>query len=290
MRSLSETIERAKLTRVGKIIANYILENTTAACFMTSTQLANTLQVSEASIIRFTRNIGFQGYMDFQKYLQKCHLDTITKMSTQLETPSKRYTQSLKHNPDEFHYGIEALKIGDASLRSVFHLNGEEMFEKAIQTIIHANKIYISSGRSNIYLVSRLYSILRLLLPNVYTTAMNTGTAIDHLCDISAGDCLILFSFQRHSHIELTALQMARDESSNVVLISDMDSEHLEMFSKFADVVLRVDTGSNSFFPSMIGVNFLIELLGNGISREIDANVEERMKKIEYYLGQFDHL
>ena len=45
MKSLNEIIGQAKLTKVGTIIARYILDHTTEACFMTSTELADTLDV-----------------------------------------------------------------------------------------------------------------------------------------------------------------------------------------------------------------------------------------------------
>ena len=53
MKSLNEIIGQAKLTKVGTIIARYILDHTTEACFMTSTELADTLDVSEGFYYSF---------------------------------------------------------------------------------------------------------------------------------------------------------------------------------------------------------------------------------------------
>lgn len=227
MKSLNEIIGQAKLTKVGTIIGNYVIDHTTEACFMTSTELAQTLEVSEASIIRFSRSIGFRGYMDFQKYLQKCHLDTITKVSSQIEVPAERFVKSIEEHPGELHFGIEALKIGDAALRSVFILNGSALFNESLRLILHAHSIYIASGRSNIGLGSRLYYLLKQILPNVYTTGMGTGNAIDHMCDITEDDCLISFCLPRYSNIDLTVLQLANDAGADIVLITDIHNPHL---------------------------------------------------------------
>lgn len=285
MKDLHKIISTAKLTKVGKIIGDYILSHTTEACFMTSTQLALELQVSEASIIRFSRAIGFTGYMDFQKYLQKCHLDTITKISSQIILPSERFAETQKPHPGELHYAVEALKIADASLRSVFTLNGNELFDDTIQLILQSQKKYIASSRSNTCLGSRMYFILKQILPDVYATGLNTGTTIDHMCDISKEDCLIILSFPRYSVIDEVAMQMARDAGAAVILITDSNNQRLPAL---ADKTFRIDIGSNAFFSSHIGINFLIELIGNGISRKIGTALEERLNMVEHYISKFE--
>lgn len=291
MKSLNEIIGQAKLTKVGTIIARYILDHTTESCFMTSTELANTLDVSEASIIRFTRSIGFNGYMDFQKYLQKCHLDTLTKIPSRISDPAERFAESMKDHPGELHFGIEALKIADSNLRSVFSLNGVELFNETLDLILNADNIYIVSGHTNIGLGNRLYYLLKLILPNVYTAGINTGNAIEHLCDISPNDCLISFCLPQYSKIDITALQFAKDAKAKVILITDMHNKHILTLQKFADKLLRVDVGSNTYFTTLIGTVFLIELIADGISRKIGKHeIQDRLKRIEQYNSILDIL
>ena len=53
MKELRETIRNANLTKTQKMIAKYILDHSADACFMTSTEIALKLGVSESSVIRF---------------------------------------------------------------------------------------------------------------------------------------------------------------------------------------------------------------------------------------------
>lgn len=69
MKELRDTINNAQLTKTQKMIAKFILDNTADACFMTSTEIASKLEVSESSVIRFSRSLGYDGFMDFQKNL-----------------------------------------------------------------------------------------------------------------------------------------------------------------------------------------------------------------------------
>ena len=66
---MKELLHSAHLTKTQRIIAEYVLDNASEACFMTSTEIALKLGVSESSVIRFSRTIGFDGFMDFQKII-----------------------------------------------------------------------------------------------------------------------------------------------------------------------------------------------------------------------------
>ena len=71
MKDMKELLHSAHLTKTQKIIAEYVLDNASEACFMTSTEIALKLGVSESSVIRFSRTIGFDGFMDFRKHCVK---------------------------------------------------------------------------------------------------------------------------------------------------------------------------------------------------------------------------
>lgn len=284
MKSLNEIIGQAKLTKVGTIIARYILDHTTEACFMTSTELADTLDVSEASIIRFSRSIGFSGYMDFQKYLHKYYLNTLTKSPDPISDPTKHFAESKENHSPEVYFGMEELKLADTNLKSIFSLNEKELFNQTLQTILNAENIYIFSCPSNTDLGNRLYYLLKLVLPNVYTAGINPGTAIDHLCDISENDCLISICLPHYSKSDLSALYFANDMKAKNIVITDLYNKHLPILKELADIVLRVDIGNGAFFPVLTGAFFLIELLADSISRKVDDHkVTERLERIERY-------
>ena len=63
--AFQELIKNAKLTKKERLIADYVLNNFRDLCFMTSTELANTLSVSHSSVMRFTKDLGFSGYTEF---------------------------------------------------------------------------------------------------------------------------------------------------------------------------------------------------------------------------------
>ena len=80
MNEIKELLKSTKLTKTGKVIAEFIIDNVEEACFMTSTDIAMQLNVSESSVIRFSRALGFSGFMDFQRNLPSIKFTTMAKV------------------------------------------------------------------------------------------------------------------------------------------------------------------------------------------------------------------
>lgn len=96
MKDMKELLHSAHLTKTQRIIAEYVLDNASEACFMTSTEIALKLGVSESSVIRFSRTIGFDGFMDFQKALRKDYQDKVLSISSSITVPSQRIAKQAK--------------------------------------------------------------------------------------------------------------------------------------------------------------------------------------------------
>lgn len=59
------------LTRTDAEIAEYILAHFNTIGFQTSTTLAEAVGVSDTSVIRFIRKLGFKGYSEFRAEMNK---------------------------------------------------------------------------------------------------------------------------------------------------------------------------------------------------------------------------
>ena len=86
-----------KLTKKEKLIADFILDNFAEACFITSTEIAKRIHVSDSSVIRFTRTLGYSGFMEFQRAIRKAYTERMNSVSDNITIPSER----LKLSADE---------------------------------------------------------------------------------------------------------------------------------------------------------------------------------------------
>lgn len=281
MKSVTELIHTSNLTKTQKMIAKYILDNYSDACFMTSTDIATELGVSESSVIRFSRSLGFNGFMDFQKELRKEYQDKVLSISSTVTVPSQRvaHRTKLETHADsvERHF-----KNAVNNLETVFKMNSMMSFEKAADIILSSKRKYIAATRGNSCLCDYFSLYLKQMIPHVIMTNTASLTPIDHMCSISKEDCLILFSFPRYSSIDKVTAEIAQESGARIIIITDKPSSEL---APFATVLLTVPVDSDAFFNSMVAAQFVAEAILDSISQKTKG-IEKRLRKIDQYLDK----
>lgn len=281
MKELHELIHNANLTKTQKTIAEFILDNSSEACFMTSTEIAQKLSVSESSVIRFSRSLGFSGFMDFQKALRKSYQGKVLNISSSITVPSQRAAKASKLGKDseyiQLHFNNAA-----KNLETVFINNTSASFREAARLIIKARRRYIVATRGNACLGDYFLLYLKHMLPNVETTASSSISPIDHICSITKDDCLIVFSFPRYSSVDRCVVEMAKEAGASIVVITDKPSA---LLAPYASALITVPVDSSTFFNSMIAPQFAAEILLDVISHQVKG-IEKRLKKIDRYLGE----
>ena len=281
MGELREELRQAKLTKTSQRIGAFILDHETDACFMTSTELAQELEVSEASVIRFARALGYSGYMEFQKHLRKSHTEKLRRISSAVAVPYERLQASMAAEGGD--YIQEFLLNTQTNISSVVRNNPKASFDGAIDLLIAARRRYIVASRANTGVAAYCNLLLRHQLSDVIPTWESSVNVIDHLCDIGPEDCVILFSFPRYSEMDHQAVRMAEDAGAKILVITDRPSAPM---AQFATALLTVDVDTNTFFNSYVGVQLVMEILCAGLSRRLgDANAE-KLRLIDRYIGE----
>ena len=70
-KSLMQQIAQYELTKSQIRIADYVAKNQKRILGMTAKELGKETGVSDATIIRFARTVGFKGYTDMQEQVEK---------------------------------------------------------------------------------------------------------------------------------------------------------------------------------------------------------------------------
>lgn len=281
MKEIRKLIQHANLTKTQKTIARFILDNFADACFMTSTDIASNLGVSESSVIRFSRSLGFQGFTDFQKALRKDYQDEVFSISSAVTVPAQRMAKraKLENNAE---YINRHFKNAAKNLETVFSANSMNSFEEAARVMIESKRKYILATRGNACLGDYFLLYLKHMVPNVETASSSAISPIDHICHISREDCLIIFSFPRYSSVDRLTAQMAQEAGAKIIVVTDKPGS---LLASYATVLLTVSVDTNTFFNSMIGPQFVAEALLDTVSHKVKG-IEKRLKKIDRYLDE----
>lgn len=281
MKSLNELIHSSSLTKTQKMIARYFLDNYSDACFMTSTEIAQELGVSESSVIRFSRSLGFSGFMDFQKELRKDYQDKVLSISSTVTVPSQRIAQRTKLEA-QTDYIERHFKNAVHNLENIFRTNSATSFNKAADIILSSKRKYIAASRGNTCLCDYFSLYLKQMVPHVVMTNTTSLTPIDHMCNITQDDCLIIFSFPRYSSIDKVTAEIAKEAGAQIIVITDKPSSDL---APYATLLFTVSIDSDAFFNSMVAAQFVAEVILDSISQKA-RGIEKRLRKIDKYLAK----
>lgn len=284
MKAILSLIQEKKLTRVQAALASFILDHAVEVCFMSSTKLAEKLGISDPSVIRFCRTLGFSGYTEFQEALRKeCHGD-LFRISDRLPVPSDRAAALSRIElpsdilSNEYKNTIQNLEQAIAS-------NRPEMLDAAAGIILSSRQKYIVASRGNSCLGVYLNLYLHHMTDHVIYTASASVSPFDLMADISSEDCVIAFSFPRYSSTDELALKFARSAGAKIILFTDKPSA---LLTEYADIIFTVPVNSTSFFNSLSAAQFLSEVLLNTVSRKCKGrSIERKLKKIDLYLDEF---
>lgn len=145
---LRSQMKGIRFTKKEKIIAEFVLDHFAEACFITSTDMAKKLHVSDSSVIRFTRTLGYSGFMDFQKSIRKTYTDRMNSLSESIIIPSERLKLSigkLDQNSIIDSYFSNILK----NMKTLITTNDIQTFEQASDMLISSHHKYILASRAN---------------------------------------------------------------------------------------------------------------------------------------------
>ena len=264
------------LSKSHKKIADYIKNNYEKASFMTAATLGKTVGVSESTVVRFATSIGFEGYPELQKHLQemvKSHLTSVQRM----DVAASRY------EGDGFMYKAFASDI--EMIKATRDGVSQEAFEKSVEAISKAKRIYILGVRSSASLASFAAFYFRYLNDNVVLIDTSASSEMfEQMLRIDSGDVCIAISFPRYSNQVAKALSFAKDRGVTIISITDGEFSPI---APYATHLLVAKSNMVSFVDSLVAPLSLITALIAASAREKREEVYSNFKELEKIWGEY---
>lgn len=265
---MDESIRR--LSKGHKKIAAYIKENYDKAAFMTAAALGKKVGVSESTVVRFATELGFKGYPELQRALQqmiKSKLTAVQRMEV---------SQNLIGDGDI----INSVLTGDIELiRETAERTSREDYQKALQEINRAKRIYILGVRSSAALASFLAFYFNLVFDSV--VLVDTASAsemFEQMFRIDENDVCIAISFPRYSKQTVNAMRFIADRKAKIIAITDTEKSPIASFANYL-LVARSDMAS--VVDSLTAPLSLINALIVGVTLSRHTEVSENFNRLE---------
>ncbi len=279
MMDLTEKIKAMSLTKTEKQIADYILDHIDTLGLKTITALAAEIGVSDTSIIRFLRALGFAGYSDFKREMG-------ARMMTQYIdgalSPGQKY-RKRKNTLRKENLVNDVLSCTVENLHKSAQTLDMATVEQVADTLIRSKRKFIAAFRGTSCCTAYMYRKLILLLPDVICCDQAESRAIEQMVDISPEDCLMLYSFPHYSEINFSLLDIARRNGAQIIVITDRVTSPL---ASSANYLLTAAVEGLGFTNSYAAPLFLSEVILLAISERNDAAHAQRIALIDEYIGK----
>lgn len=242
---MSDIIENIRqsyddMSKGHKAIAKFILENYEEASGMTAAKLGDTVGVSESTVVRFTTELGFEGYPHFQKVFKEELKSKLTSVERLKATDKFADDSAAIH--DVISSDIDNLKNTLASIDT-------KAFDEAVNMVLNAKKIYLMGLRASSPLSSFMYFYMSILFDDVVNISSNSANEVfEQILPISEGDVMIGISFPRYSRRTVNSMSYAKKRGARVIAITDKADTSM---TENADISLLAKSGMASFVDSL---------------------------------------
>ncbi|MFE6334640.1 MurR/RpiR family transcriptional regulator [Streptomyces sp. NPDC057806] len=246
-------------------IAQYLIENITEAAFLSITDLAERVGVSQPSVTRFAGAVGFSGYPALREKLQSIALGALAGGAAE-----ENSTNELQAAVDAEIDNLENLRRDFGNPDQVIQV-GRELSRSTPLTLLGL-RISASLAEYFAYAARRIH-------PDVRLVTRGGSVAYDALLQSreAGGTWVLAFSMPRHAQETLTAVRVARSAGLRVALVTDLA---LGPVADAADVVFATGTGSRLVFDSYAAPGVMAAALLQAMT---DADPERTQARLEEY-------
>jgi DNA-binding MurR/RpiR family transcriptional regulator len=267
-----------QFTKSERVIANYLNQNQDEAAFLSAGEIAGRLVLSEATMVRFARSLGFDSYPSMRMALQEnfrhrlTHSSRLRSRLDNLRSEGDIFEQLVA---TEIDYLTEALQTLDRNA-----LNA------AVELLRTHQRVFVFGLGPSLSLVDLLEIRLTRAARQVIPLNTSGREMLEPMLLMNSSDLLIAIGFFSFSPNLQLVLEHANQRKTPVILLTDTLGP---LVGEMADVILSARRGPVSAFHSltvpMTIVNALLLALSSADQEKVMANLDdldqlrERLKK-----------
>ena len=263
------------LTKSEKQIADYLRKNQEESAFLSVGELASRLDLSEATLVRFARSLGFDSYPAMREVLQENFRRRVThsaRLRSRLDDLREAGDIYERLVASEIDYMTQSLESVD-----------REALHKAVELIKNRKRIFLFGVGPSVSLVDmmkiRLERFGRQIIP--LTTAGRE--IIEPLLSMTENNLLFVICFFDVSPALQLVLDYARDVHCPSIVLTDTLGS---IIGEKADVVLSARRGPVSGFHSHVVPMTIINAILLAMASE-EGGVMDNLDKFDQLRERF---
>jgi DNA-binding MurR/RpiR family transcriptional regulator len=260
-------------------LARYFIDHEDVVAFASTGQIAEQTRTSAATVVRFCRALGYEGYPDLQAAVRS----QLPQYRTAVQKLAERITRSdlTEHLPAQ----IAQANVNNIQ-KTLSQLSDSEL-TKIVTAIIRARTVRIFG--SGLSAAAAIYAEYALSMLGFAARACTDGE-VSQLMEVSRltdQDLVIVISVWRYLRSTVEAAEAARAAGATCIALTDSP---VAPVTKSADHVLITDIEGALHSRSLSGVLSLIDLISAAIVVERPQESMESLQRIDAFYQEFDML
>ncbi len=260
------------LSKSQREVAQYIVDHLEEVAFQTAEELARRVSTSSSTVVRFSQNLGFEGFPELQQAARE-------------EYRHKARNESKNGNEgDEAQFNVDRSEFEAAMLTD--HVNVEETavkisaerLEATSKAIVKAGRVIVISLDQMAFFGGYLRYLLGLLDIQADVISSPSQDAFTRLSRIDSRTLVVGLVAGRPDPLLVRALKLARHRKGVSVAVADAS---LSNASKFANISFYYSSNSPSYVRSHTALISFIQALAYCVYTQDTEAFDDRIKAIK---------
>jgi DNA-binding MurR/RpiR family transcriptional regulator len=259
-----------QLTKSEKRIANYLRKNQEESAFLAAGEIADRLGLSEATMVRFARTLGFSSYPTMRTVLQEAFRHRVThsaRLRSRLDDLREAGDIFDRLVVSEIDYLTQSLETID-----------RQSLHRAVEMIRSRKRIFVFGVGPSLSLVNLMEIRLGRFGWQVIPLITAGREILEPLIWMTDQDLLFVICFFDISGALQLILDYANEIKCPVIMLTDTLGS---IIGDKADVVLSAKRGPVSEFHSLVVPMTIINTLLLAVAQEEQAQVMTNLDKLD---------
>ena len=268
----------ADLTKSEKQIANFLRKNQEESAFLSANEIAKRLDLSEATIVRFARTLGFNSYPTMREVLQDNFRRRVSH-STRL----RGRLDDLRNSGDIF----ERLTVNEIDyLTQALESVSRDEIKKAVELFRTHQRIFVFGLGPSISLVDLLELRLRRFGKDVIPLTTSGREVLESVLQMNSNDLIFVIGFFDQNPTLRLILDYAREVGCTIIMLTDtLDA----VLGDKVDVILTARRGPIGQFHSLVVPMTVINALLLSLASEDQENIMPILDKLDSLRDQLNN-
>lgn len=268
-------------SKSDKLIANYFERNLAELPFETAKSIATRLEVSQMTVGRYLRRLGFDGLDEMKAALRRGR----SNPAWQVKGSMDRFQQDLREG--KFLAGLLQQQVD--KLGRIYELTTSPEWQHTIEALISASEVYVAAYQNVRGIAQYFAAQLSYTRPRVEFMDGLNGTYAELLDGSVEGRLLFLHDVRRFAAKARPLAEEARRAGVKVILLTD---EFCPWAEEASDIALVVPGSHGPLWDGAATMTAVMDLMLSNIIVLMGNEVDERVQlltRLQDVFGDFEN-